>query len=251
MPGGEYPVSPIESDRLGSAVLAWVGGFVDAAGFLILMGLFTAHMSGNSTGLGVALATGHWDEAIRRGFVIPVFVLATMAGVAWIEIRTESNPSVAARNRAIADVLGAEVLMLAVFFALGTWMGAPISLATRPGEFVAATSAAAVAMGLQNAALRRVQTTSVHTTFVTGMLTEFAVGIVRWILASRRGNAEEGRHARSAAEIAGLVWSAYAVGAVIGAWLVARHGVRMILLPAAILAFVALRLVRRKASPES
>lgn len=251
MPGGEHPVSPIESDRLGSAVLAWVGGFVDAAGFLILMGLFTAHMSGNSTGLGVALATGHWDEAIRRGFVIPVFVLATMAGVAWIEVRTHSDPSVAVRNRAIADVLGAEVLMLAVFFALGTWMGTPISLTTRPGEFVAATSAAAVAMGLQNAALRRVQTTSVHTTFVTGMLTEFAVGIVRWILASRRGNAEEARHARSAAEIAGLVWSAYAVGAVIGAWLVAHHGVRVILLPAAILAFVALRLVRRTASPES
>ena len=87
-------------------MLAWVGGFVDAAGFLVLMGLFTAHMSGNSTGLGVALATGHWDEAIRRGFVIPIFVLATMAGVAWIEVRTQSDPSEAVRNRAIADNAG-------------------------------------------------------------------------------------------------------------------------------------------------
>ncbi|MFO1458592.1 MAG: YoaK family protein [Verrucomicrobiota bacterium] len=251
MPGGEHPVSPLESDRRGSAVLAWVGGFVDAAGFLVLMGLFTAHMSGNSTGLGVALATGHWDEAIRRGFVIPIFVLATMAGVAWIEVRTQSDPSEAVRNRAIADVLGAEVLMLAVFFALGTWMGAPISLTSRPGEFVAATSAAAIAMGLQNAALRRVQATSVHTTFVTGMLTEFAVGIVRWILSSRRGNAEDARRARGVAEVAGLVWSTYAVGAVMGAWLVAHHGVRMILVPAAILALVALRLVRRRVVPET
>ncbi|MBL9175567.1 MAG: DUF1275 domain-containing protein [Verrucomicrobiales bacterium] len=251
MSGGDHPVSPIESDRRGSAVLAWVGGFVDAAGFLVLMGLFTAHMSGNSTGLGVALATGHWEEAIRRGFVIPIFVLATMAGVAWIEIRTQSDASVAVRNRAIADVLGAEVLMLAVFFALGTWIGAPISLSARPGEFFAATSAAAMAMGLQNAALRRVQSTSVHTTFVTGMLTEFAVGTVRWVLAARRGDDGEARRARGSAEVAGLVWCAYAVGAVMGAWLVAHQGVRMILLPAAILAFVALRLVRRTASPES
>lgn len=245
MPGGDMAVSHLESDRRGSAVLAWVGGFVDAAGFLVLLGLFTAHMSGNSTGLGVALATGHWEEAVRRGFVIPVFVLATMAGVAWIEMRTESDPSIAARNRATADVLGAEVFMLAVFFAGVTWMGSPVSLRGHPVEFVSAASAAAVAMGLQNAALRRVQSTSVHTTFVTGMLTEVAVGAVRWVMASRRADTEGAARARRATAVAGLVWTSYAVGAVMGAWLVAHQGVRMILLPAALLAIIALRLVRR------
>ena len=65
------------------------------------------------------------------------------------------------------------------------------------------------------------QATSVHTTFVTGMLTEFAVGIVRWILSSRRAMPRTPA-VRGVAEVAGLVWSTYAVGAVMGAWLVAR-----------------------------
>lgn len=227
----DVPVSPIESDRWRVATLAGVGGFVDAAGFLVIVGLFTAHMSGNSTGLGVALATGHWSEAIRRGFVIPVYVLATVAGVAWIDCRSGTGAVRNRRNQAIAGVLGAEILMLALFMAIVGRSRTPIELATDPAGFFLSASVATMAMGFQNAALRRVPSTAIHTTFVTGMLTELAVSTVHWILHSRQSRADEARRARDAAVISGTVWLSYLLGALAGAGLVFRFGVWTLIIP--------------------
>lgn len=243
--------SVIESDRRCVALLAGIGGFVDAAGFLVILGLFTAHMSGNSTGLGVALATGQWNEALRRGFVIPVFVLATVAGVAWIEWRSGTMGSRDARNRAIAGVLGAELILLAVFMVTAALSSRPIQISTDPGAFLLSATAATLAMGLQNAALRRVQTTAVHTTFVTGMLTELAVASVQWRLHLRSNQTGEALRARRAAWIAGTVWSAYLIGAFGGAWLVFHHGIWTLLLPILALAGVLTALLRPTPIPAS
>ncbi len=249
VPASDANASVIESDRRCVALLAGIGGFVDAAGFLVIFGLFTAHMSGNSTGLGVALATGQWNEALRRGFVIPVFVLATVAGVAWIEWRSGTTGSRAARNRAIAGVLGAELILLAVFMVTAALSSRPIQLVTDPGAFFLSATAATLAMGLQNAALRRVQTTAVHTTFVTGMLTELAVASVHWRLHIRRNQTGEALRARSAAWIAGTVWFAYLLGALGGAWLVFHHGIWTLLLPILSLAGMLPLLLRPTPNP--
>ena len=40
------------------AILSFNGGYVDAAGFLALQGLFTAHVTGNFVTLGATLAFG-------------------------------------------------------------------------------------------------------------------------------------------------------------------------------------------------
>ncbi|MDQ2798914.1 MAG: DUF1275 family protein [Armatimonadota bacterium] len=66
-----------EKARLG-LLLAWVAGGVDATGFLTLAHLFTAHMSGNSVALAVSAAQGHWMEAARRAFPIPLFVVGAL-----------------------------------------------------------------------------------------------------------------------------------------------------------------------------
>jgi len=249
VPASDANASVIESDRRYVALLAGIGGFVDAAGFLVILGLFTAHMSGNSTGLGVALATGQWDEALRRGFVIPAFVLSTLAGVAWIEWRSGTSGSREARSRAIAGVLGAEVILLAVFMITAALSRRPIQLSTDPGAFFLSATAATLAMGLQNAALRRFLTTAVHTTFVTGMLTELAVALVQWRLHLRRNQTGEALRSRRAAWIAGTVWSAYLLGAFGGAWLVFHHGIWTLLFPMLALAGVALALLRPNPTP--
>lgn len=238
----------MESEPRWAAGLAAVGGFVDAAGFVLLLGLFTAHMSGNSTGLGVALATGEWGEALRRGFVIPVFVLSTAAGVVWVEGRTGSRPTAEFRNRAAADLLLAEVVLLGVVMGLTLRTGFPVSPAAHPGVYFTVAAAAAVAMGFQNAALRRVQTTGVHTTFVTGMLTELAVSSMRWHLHTRRGDREEALRARDAAALAARVWGSYVLGALAGAWLVYRHGPWTLTLPGVCLLGIAIALWRTNAT---
>ena len=228
-------VSPIESSRAQAAMLAGIGGFVDAAGFLAILGLFTAHMSGNTTGLGVALATEHWDEALRRGVVIPIYILATVAGVAWIEAASLEGHPPNLRNRAIAGVLGAEVVMLAVFMIAAGRIGEPVALDSHRTGFFVTASAATLAMGFQNAALRRTPDTAVHTTFVTGMLTELSVAVVRWILNAQRGRESEAIRSRQIASVALIIWSAYLLGAITGAWLVSRHGIWTLSLPIALL----------------
>lgn len=209
---------------------------MDAAGFVILLGLFTAHMSGNSTGFGVALAAGDWNEALRRGAVIPLFVLATALGVAWIEGGAGPHASpVGSRDRAVAGVLLAEAILLAVMTGLALRLESAVTPGQSPATFLATAAAATTAMGLQNAALRRFGGLGVHTTFVTGMLTELAVGCVRWRIHRRRGEREDSARARQAAALAAIVWAAYVIGAIAGAWLVRRRGGWVISLPAAAL----------------
>ena len=241
--------SALELNSRWAAALSAVGGFVDAAGFLVILGLFTAHMSGNSTGLGVALATGHWGEALRRGFVIPVFVLFTAAGVAWIEDCSPAGSATHSRERVLAQVLTVELVFLLLFLAVAGTSALPLSLEANPSGFFLAATAATAAMGLQNAALRKVNHTGVHTTFVTGMLTELAVSGVRWWLSRRRGATEESREAGAAAAIAASVWSSYAVGALIGAYLVSRHGITTLAVPLLLLAILIWRLFRSSKIP--
>ena len=157
--------------------------------------------------------------------------LALLAGVAWIEWRSGTTGSRDARSQAIAVVLGAELILLSVFMIAAAPSSRPIQLSTDPWAFFLSATAAPLAMGLQNAALRRVQTTAVHTIFVTGMLTELAVASVHWRLHIRRNQTGEALRARSAAWIAGPVWFAYLMGALGGAWLVFPHGIWTLFVP--------------------
>jgi Protein of unknown function (DUF1275) len=60
--------------------LAWVGGYVDAVGFLTLAGLFVAHMSGNTIRLGVFVGDGEWGLAAQR--LVPILVSRSASGAA-------------------------------------------------------------------------------------------------------------------------------------------------------------------------
>src|SRR5215475_312158 len=68
-----------------AVLLAWVAGFVDAVGYVLLFRLFIAHMSGNSAAMGAHFGQGEWGEAFYRAFPIPVFVLGVIAGAALNE----------------------------------------------------------------------------------------------------------------------------------------------------------------------
>src|SRR5215467_5522537 len=97
----------ISSGALAMALVA-VAGWVDAAGYLQLGGLFVSFMSGNSTQLGVGLGRGRWLSAAEAGAVIGVFVLGAFAGE-LIAIRT------GARHRRVVLVVEA-VLLASVLF---------------------------------------------------------------------------------------------------------------------------------------
>src|SRR5271166_4574962 len=99
-----------------TALLSFNAGFVDAASFLGFDGLFTAHVTGNFVTLAAALVLGS-HGIVNKLLALPEFImvvaLARLAGAA-----------LPARKAPVLRVfLIAEVVLLAVFFALAVGFG--------------------------------------------------------------------------------------------------------------------------------
>lgn len=137
--------------------LAFVGGYGDAASF-VLAKTFTGHVTGNLVLAATAVPTLDWRAMLGRlsaivTFLIGIFVSALIARPlnAW-----SSWPL-------LPTIMGIEVLLIAAA-ALALSSG----LAHGIGVFVIFVS---LALGLQNGAFRRAGGISVHTTYLTGMIT--------------------------------------------------------------------------------
>src|ERR1700733_12591980 len=63
-----------------ACALSALAGYVDGIGFLHLGGLFVSFMSGNSTRMGVSLASGDWPKAAEALGLIALFVIGAAAG---------------------------------------------------------------------------------------------------------------------------------------------------------------------------
>lgn len=200
-----------------AVVLAWVGGFVDAVGYLLLAHVFVAHQSGNTVASMVGVSRGDWSLALRRGLPIGLFVVGVGLGAAVLEY--------AGRRRVSALTswtLGAEALLL-----LGCLLDARLTFGhgpasgTRIGDYIGLIVLLVIAMGLQTATLRKIGRRTVRTTYVTGMLTHLAEDLVDFIIERREvhgdaARAESVRRKRRSLSIITRIWCAYAIGGVLG-----------------------------------
>jgi uncharacterized membrane protein YoaK (UPF0700 family) len=144
-------------DKWLSFGLAFVGGFGDAAGF-VLVQTFAGHVTGSLVLGAITIAAHDWRGALAHFSAtaffftgIPFSVLIARLTVAW--------PSWSLLPMA----MGMEVILIMVaYLALASHIA--------PGAqiFVICLS---LALGLQNAAFRRTGGISVHTTYLTGMIT--------------------------------------------------------------------------------
>jgi uncharacterized membrane protein YoaK (UPF0700 family) len=57
-------------------LLSWVAGFVDTSAFIILFGLFTAHVTGNIALAGSSFVSSDAETTITRLLMLPTFMLA-------------------------------------------------------------------------------------------------------------------------------------------------------------------------------
>lgn len=148
--------------------LAAIAGFVDVVGYLTLHHLFTAHLTGNASKLGVALGRGRLADAGPLAAVPALFVLGVAAG------------TVAADRGRSWLALAVQFCLVATFMGFGSTV---IHGGHGPGETTAAfyglASLATVALGLQTAALTRIDHATVRTSYVSGMVTRLAQGLVR------------------------------------------------------------------------
>jgi uncharacterized membrane protein YoaK (UPF0700 family) len=125
---------------------------VDAVGYIMLFQIFTAHMSGNAVAMCVRFSRHDWAELFRRGYPIPMFFLGTGLGA----FLNQGLPRLGLRS-AFSIVFGIEAVLLLLFIfidqpALVSGTG---HLAFN-GRYFVLLALLPMAMGLQNATVRRI-----------------------------------------------------------------------------------------------
>jgi uncharacterized membrane protein YoaK (UPF0700 family) len=179
----------LESRRnlLLACALSALAGYVDGIGFLHLGGLFVSFMSGNSTRMGVSIASGNWSAAGEALSLIALFVLGAACGSLIVLGRGQHSQS---------RLLLAEALLLAAAALLYTF-----------GLDRLAISAIVLAMGLENAVFQIEGGGGLGLTYVTGAL----VKVGQLIAAALTGGARFGWVPNL------LLWAALVAGSVLGA----------------------------------
>jgi uncharacterized membrane protein YoaK (UPF0700 family) len=137
--------------------LAFVGGYCDAAG-LLLVQTFTGHVTGNFVLVAVKVATSDWRGALAALLAISCFLAGTFLCV----VVAQKLAGHSARFVLQVSMSVEMALIVAAYFALTNTSPLAIEI------YVATLS---LAMGLQNGALSRANGISVRTTYLTGMLT--------------------------------------------------------------------------------
>ena len=202
-------------------LLTGAAGYVDAISYLALGRVFTANMTGNTVLFGLALVQADGGAIIRTALALGAFVAGTAIG-AWL---VHWNERPAHWPRGVTIALGVECALLAAL------------AADRSSMLVGRVTLAALAMGVQSAAARRLDVFGIATTFVTGTLTNLVSLVARHGV----GSAATGHGKRMLA----TAWGVYVLGAMAAGGLMQMAPTVTFLVPVAIvLAVVAIAAAR-------
>jgi uncharacterized membrane protein YoaK (UPF0700 family) len=196
---------------VGAAVLACVAGIVNVVGFLGFQQQAITHLTGNTSRLGAALASG---DSAAKGLVamLAAFVFGAMLGGLIVQDSTLRL----GRRYGVALSIESVLLVAAVPLFRQHALAGPI--------------VAAVAIGLQNAMATTYSGAVVRTAHLSGMFTDLGIGLGH---ALRGMPLPKRRLALSALIIAGFF-----SGGVIGAWLFRQLGYGALAVPASLTGLV-------------
>jgi uncharacterized membrane protein YoaK (UPF0700 family) len=184
-------------------LLAFTGGYGDAASY-VLTRSFTGHITGNTVLCAVNLAWGAWGDARTCALAVAAFLGGVAAAVLTRAGERTDGPG--DDLRLLRWPLLTEGLLLAGAVACRWRLGSGLGSA---GCVVCACGA----LGVQNGALWRCGSATVHTTFMTGMATWLVTSTVRRSTGTARPE-EEKKHPPGT--LAG-VWAVFMLGAACGA----------------------------------
>lgn len=153
------PANIRPSDMWLSSGLAFVGGYCDAAGF-VLAKAFTGHVTGNLVLGAIAVVTHDWRSMVARLSAIVTFLIGVLVSML---IARRPNPKVRLSWPVLPTIMGIEAILI-----VAASLAFTSDAAARVEIFVIFVS---LALGLQNGAFRRVGGISVHTNYLTGMIT--------------------------------------------------------------------------------
>jgi uncharacterized membrane protein YoaK (UPF0700 family) len=211
--------------------LAFVGGYSDAASF-VLAKTFTGHVTGNLVLGAIAVAAHDWRAMLGHLSAIVIFFLGVFLSALIVRpLKSWASWPL------LPIVMGIEVLLIvaaSLVLASGVTHGIEI--------FVIFVS---LALGLQNGAFRQAGGISVHTTYLTGMITSL-ISTEAEKYTSEAAPAPGKARDPQIALLCGI-WIAFVVGAGTGAAMVLRF--RALGMLGAALLLIALIPGDSKASP--
>lgn len=168
------------SDGPAGFMLSWVAGFVDMAAFIILFGLFTAHVTGNLALAGSSFVSSDIDTTVTRLLMIPSFMLAVAATSLLARyVRRKNGP-------VFAILLTTEAIALAVFLLVGTQLAPALMLDIQEEFILPIGITGVIAMAIQNALMKEAKgvfKSYIPTTVMTGNTTQLTIDIVQFLTA--------------------------------------------------------------------
>jgi uncharacterized membrane protein YoaK (UPF0700 family) len=199
-------------------LLSFNGGYVDAAGFLALQGLFTAHVTGNFVTLGASLALGT-SGALAKLLALPVFCAVVMA------VRL-LNTALSARDwPPLAELLALKTVLLIVGAALAIHFGPFPDVNRAPAVLTGMVLVAA--MAIQNAFHRIHLSSAPPSTLMTGTTTQVMIDLADRIYAPPGTEGQAGARLRHMS----INLLVFAIGCGIAALLYSRIGMKCFLVP--------------------
>jgi uncharacterized membrane protein YoaK (UPF0700 family) len=201
LPSGENPF--YASAMLPAIALACAGGYADAGSYLLAKS-FTGHATGNTILAAVSLAQGDLPTFMRCFSGVVLFISATAVGLQLSQV-------VARGRRALLLSLALEMMLVAA---------SPIAmLEHRAHADLLLVSTLCIALGLQNGVFDKSNGVSVHTTYVTGGMTQMVRALVHL---RREPNPARTLTDKTTARTLVIVCISFAVGAVL-AGVAVRH----------------------------
>jgi len=156
-------------------LLSLTAGSADAIGYLGLGLVFTSNMTGNIVLLGIDLGQGHLALASRVLYVLSMFILGLCLGAGLGKDLPEKQWSALAFR-----LIGLEKIALLIF-GVGWFFTADRDRVVSYGLL----TLLALAMGLQSAAVYRLNAPGVGTTAITGTLTAFTTGLINLLFGTK------------------------------------------------------------------
>jgi uncharacterized membrane protein YoaK (UPF0700 family) len=212
-----------------NTILALIAGYVDTVGYIALFGLFTAHVTGNFVLIGAEVA-GVGQGVLLKLLAFPSFIMGIAMSSVLFKYLERDRPA----HTPVALYL-LQAALLAAFLVTG-WLAAPIDDASGPLVLVCGVLGT-MAMGVQNACGRLLQTTGLPNTVMTGNVTQVVLDVIELIHRGMQGGHAEQVSERLKKTLAAM--SGFAVGAILGALAYVRFSFAAIALPVAVMLVLA------------
>jgi uncharacterized membrane protein YoaK (UPF0700 family) len=167
-------------DRAAGFLLSWVAGFVDTSAFIILFGIFTAHVTGNIALAGSSFVSEDAETTLTRLLMLPAFVVTVALTSLLAKYARRKKWSV------FAVLLTAEAIALSIFLVVGTQLSPALLLDVQEEYILPIGMSGVVAMAIQNALMKEskgVFKSYIPTTVMTGNTTQLTIDLVQYLSA--------------------------------------------------------------------